>query len=265
MSEINCVNQSAIQELTTNTTAPSLNEARVQEITNEILSQKKQIACSFIQIGKLLDEAKGPLKKEGRWLKWLGQVGIPERMAQRYIQLAKAFPDPTSVSGLGMTKALTLLALPEAQRERFISETHKIDGTPKSLSEMSVREVRRAIHEQTMPIGEATHLSKADTLQEANGEPKPSLPKSTFRPVLSEPRTTVIPNSQQNVESSTKPSDLGTLVPDLQSAQTHLDGILRVLKSQTVDDAAQDEIANELHSLHEKVQKCLSLVSKHTD
>lgn len=265
MAKENSLVQFDTQELTTSITAPEPNEDRVQEITAEILSRKKQIVHSFIQIGKLLDEAKGPLKKEGRWLEWLASVGIPERMAQRYIQLALAFPDPTSVSGLGMTKALALLALPEAQREKFIAEPHEVNGTSKKISEMSVREIRRAIHEQAKPANETDSSSKADTLQETTGEPETSSSNSKFRPILSEPRTTVIPNSQQDAKPSVEPSDFGILIPDLQSAQTHLDGILRVLESQTVDDAAQDKIANELHSLHEKVQKCLSLVSKHSD
>ncbi len=78
----------------TGTTEPLYDEQRVKEIATEILHQKEVVVCSFIQIGRLLDEAKGHLKKEGQWLKWLEtSVDISVRMAQRYIQLAKAFPD----------------------------------------------------------------------------------------------------------------------------------------------------------------------------
>lgn len=226
---------------------------RVEEITKEILQQKDQIVCSFIQIGKLLDEAKGQLKKDGQWLKWLEtSVDISVRMAQRYIQLARAFPDATSVTHLGMTKALALLALPEAQREQFISEPHDVDGTPKKLSEMSVREIRRAIHEQAKPADEADGSSKAETTLK-------------FYPIFRDQHTTVILNRQRDMESSVEPSDLGILTPDLESLKTHLDSILRILDSQAIDNISQDKISNELQSLHEKIQKCLSLMQKPTD
>ena len=114
------------------------NVQRVEMITTEILQHKRQVFHSFIQIGLLLDEARGRLKKEGQWLYWLkNSVDISPRMAQRYIQVAQAFPDATAMSHLGMTKALALLALPEAQRENFINELHEVNGKQKTVSNMS--------------------------------------------------------------------------------------------------------------------------------
>lgn len=46
----------------------SANVQRVEMITTEILQHKRQVFHSFIQIGLLLDEARGRLKKEGQWL-----------------------------------------------------------------------------------------------------------------------------------------------------------------------------------------------------
>lgn len=127
----------------------SANVQRVEMITTEILQHKRQVFHSFIQIGLLLDEARGRLKKEGQWLYWLkNSVDISPRMAQRYIQVAQAFPDATAMSHLGMTKALALLALPEAQRENFINELHEVNGKQKTVSNMSVRELHHAIHEK---------------------------------------------------------------------------------------------------------------------
>lgn len=133
-------------------TVSPLNDHSVEEITKEILQQKDQIVCSFIQIGKLLDEAKGRLKKDGQWLKWLDtSVDISVRTAQRCIQLARAFPDATSVTHLGMTKALALLALPEGQREAFIAAPHEVNGSQKQINDMSVRELKSVIRQQTPP------------------------------------------------------------------------------------------------------------------
>ena len=115
MSDVNSNIQESSQELTTSTsipattstTAPSSDDDRLKAITTEILQHKNQVVCSFIRIGQLLNEAKGCLKKDGKWLKWLEtKVDISVRMAQRYIQLYEAFPDATSISHLGVTKNL---------------------------------------------------------------------------------------------------------------------------------------------------------------
>lgn len=138
------------QDMAATTTVIFPNDNRVQEITTMILRNKAQIACSFIQIGKLLDEARGHLKKDGLWLLWLeSSVDISVRMAQRYIQLARAFPDATSISHLGMTKALALLDQPESQREAFITEPHEVNVTLKRVDELSVRDIKRIIRETT--------------------------------------------------------------------------------------------------------------------
>lgn len=57
----------------------STNVQRVETITTEILQHKRQVAHSFIQIGLLLDEARGRLKKEGQWLYWLKTASIFHR------------------------------------------------------------------------------------------------------------------------------------------------------------------------------------------
>lgn len=265
MSELNCHSQLGTQALPTTTIILASSELRVAEITTEIQQQKRQTIQAIIQIGKLLDEAMGHLKKEGKWLKWLStSVNISERMAQRYIQLARAFPDPTSVSGLGMTKALALLALPEAQREDFIIEPHEINGTQKKINEMSVREVRRAVREQTKPAKKAVEAivgtQTTQTAQAANGaseETGGSLPK--LRPVFSDRINRVRPDDQKESESSFEPSDLRELAPDLISAHNHLDGILKILDARATDSVMQDRIADDLRSLHQKIMKCLRL------
>lgn len=244
MTESNYPNQPATQGLTDITPAPFPSDDRIQAITTEIQQHKKQVVHSFLQIGKLLDEAKGPLKKEGKWLKWLALVGIPERMAQRYMQLARAFPDPTSVSGLGMTKALALLALPESQREDFINEPHKVGGEQKTVQNMSVREVRRVIHERINPVDEAA------------GE------ASNFLPVIRRERNTHTgPDKQEKSGIFSSPPDLANLTSSLKSTLTHLDCILVILEKQTEDSMMQSSIAPDLYALQEKVLKCLSLAN----
>ena len=232
----------------------SANVQRVEMITTEILQHKRQVFHSFIQIGLLLDEARGRLKKEGQWLYWLkNSVDISPRMAQRYIQVAQAFPDATAMSHLGMTKALALLALPEAQRENFINELHEVNGKQKTVSNMSVRELHRAIHEK-MELDKLDDLSAEEDGKIANKDEKSP---SKLLPVVH--RKNQNPAGQNCPEKQTEPSGFGKLTADIESAQTYLDSIVKLLERQGANDVEQGRIADDLRLLHQKVIQCLSL------
>lgn len=232
----------------------SANVQRVEMITTEILQHKRQVFHSFIQIGLLLDEARGRLKKEGQWLYWLkNSVDISPRMAQRYIQVAQAFPDATAMSHLGMTKALALLALPEAQRENFINELHEVNGKQKTVSNMSVRELHRAIHEK-MELDKLDDVSAEEDGKIANKDEK-----SPSKSLLVVHRKNQNLAGQNCPEKQTEPSGLGKLTADIESAQTYLDSIVKLLERQGANDVEQGQIADDLRSLHHKVIQCLSL------
>ena len=230
------------------------NVQRVEMITTEILQHKRQVFHSFIQIGLLLDEARGRLKKEGQWLYWLkNSVDISPRMAQRYIQVAQAFPDATAMSHLGMTKALALLALPEAQRENFINELHEVNGKQKTVSNMSVRELHRAIHEK-MELDKLDDVSAEEDGKIANKDEKSP---SKLLPVVHRKNQNLA--GQNCPEKQTEPSGLGKLTADIESAQTYLDSIVKLLERQGANDVEQGRIADDLRLLHQKVIQCLSL------
>lgn len=232
----------------------SANVQRVEMITTEILQHKRQVFHSFIQIGLLLDEARGRLKKEGQWLYWLkNSVDISPRMAQRYIQVAQAFPDATAMSHLGMTKALALLALPEAQRENFINELHEVNGKQKTVSNMSVRELHRTIHEK-MELDKLDDVSAEEDGKIANKDEKSP---SKLLPVVH--RKNQNPAGQNCPEKQTEPSGFGKLTADIESAQTYLDSIVKLLERQGANDVEQGRIADDLRLLHQKVIQCLSL------
>lgn len=218
----------------------------IKEITADILSRKGTIVQSFLEIGNLLIEAKEQLTKHGGWMNWLDdEVDISYRMAERYMQLARAYANSTSVTNLRMTKALALLALPEAQREAFISEPHEVNGQQKTVSDMSVREVRRAIYEKMEPAQNDNIASKE------TGESSFIL-KPIYNPNLD-------PNNYESPEIPPNHSDLGDLTANIESAQTHIDNIMKVLKEQTSDDVGQGRIADALRSLHNKILQCLNL------
>lgn len=216
----------------------------VKEIAAAIISRKGTIVQSFLEIGNLLIEAKEQLTKHGQWMKWLdNEVNISYRMAERYMQLARAYANSTSVTDLGMTKALALLALPEAQRESFISEPHEVNGQQKTVSDMSVREIRHVIHEIKKPVKTDNTAVKGD------GE------SSSILHVVHNPNL----NNRKSPEIQPKQFDLRVLTDDIESAQTHLDNIMKVLNEQASDDIGQGRIADDLRSLYSKILQCLNL------
>lgn len=117
-------------------------------IESEILFYKRNAGQAIIEIGKRLNEAKAQLS-HGEWLPWLREkVDISERSAQDFMRLAREYSKSAEIADLGASKALALLALPVSERERFASEKHEVDGVKKSVSDMTAKELKKAIEER---------------------------------------------------------------------------------------------------------------------
>jgi len=74
--------------------------------------------------GDLLIEARAQLK-HGQWLPWLETCNVSERMAQRYMRLARnrtaIEANPTPVSDLGIKGALAMLTIPRDPQDDLSS------------------------------------------------------------------------------------------------------------------------------------------------
>ena len=134
-------------------------EARPLEIIEaEIWLYKRQACGAMIEIGRRLIEAKAQLS-HGEWLPWLKEkVDFSEASAQRFIRLAKEYSNPSPVTDLGASKALILLGLPASEREDFVSEKHMVNGTEKSVAEMSKRELEKVIKERDAALQRTAEL-----------------------------------------------------------------------------------------------------------
>ena len=112
----------------------------IEAITGEILDAKRAGGEAILTIGRCLIEAKDMLP-HGEWKNWLvDRVEFSERSAQRLMRLAREWSNPTTLSDLGASKALSLLALPPEEREQFVAENNVID--------MSARQLEQAIKER---------------------------------------------------------------------------------------------------------------------
>ena len=113
-------------------------EARpIETITAEILVYKNQAGAALLEIGRRLMEAKAQLG-HGEWLTWLAEaVEFSEATAQRFMRIAREYPNPSTLTDLGASKALALLAIPAEDREAF---AEAVDA-----EHCSVRELQAAI------------------------------------------------------------------------------------------------------------------------
>lgn len=131
------------------TISPPAEERDIETITGEILDAKRAGGEAILTIGRCLIEAKDMLS-HGEWRSWLEErVEFSERSAQRFMRLAREWSNPTALSDLGATKALTLLALPPEEREQFMEENNVID--------MSARQLEQAIKERDEARAAAEH------------------------------------------------------------------------------------------------------------
>lgn len=127
----------------------------IEIITNEIIFYKQMAGSAIVEIGQRLTEAKRQLM-HGEWLPWLEEkVQFSEASAQRFMRLAKEYSNPSALTDLGVSKALSLLALPATEREEFAAEKHEVNGEEKSIDEMTTRELEQAIKERNTAREEA--------------------------------------------------------------------------------------------------------------
>ena len=113
----------------------------IEDITADFMLSKKKVARAFVEIGKLLVEAKA-LLAHGEWLQWLdSKAEMSERLAQCYMKVAQEYPNPHPVADLGVSKAYVLLALPPVERDEFMKKTHSIRSRQKKATELSKKEI----------------------------------------------------------------------------------------------------------------------------
>lgn len=158
----------------------------IEAITGEILDAKRAGGEAILTIGRCLIEAKDMLP-HGEWKDWLAdRVEFSERAAQRFMRLAREWSNPTALSDLGATKALTLLALPAEERERFMEDNNVIDMTTRQL-EQAIKE-----RDEARKAAEAAK-AEASTAEQARAKMADdmAMTKASLRAVLEEKQRTV--------------------------------------------------------------------------
>ena len=139
-----------MNELTTNT------QRGIKDITEEIIyirNAAQNMALLYAcEIGRRLVEAKA-LLNHGEWMPWLEEkVLFSQASANRFMRLYREYGDKISELGansstlinLSVTNALSLLALPEEERESF-AEEHNAEALSNTELEKLIKERDEAI------------------------------------------------------------------------------------------------------------------------
>lgn len=226
-------------------------EDRIEELTGEIREYKQTAGDAILEIGKRLKEAKG-LLPHGEWLPWLNEkVEFSERAAQRFMQLAEGYTNPTTLSDLGATKALQLLALSPIEREEFLAEKHAVNGQEKSVGDMSARELEKALKARD----EAVEAQKSAEEKAGTAEALTAQMKTKLDTALS------VSNGLENkrTEAEAKIKDLSDKlkaerdkVKDAKAAAENARQELEDLKKKPVDVAVSEPSQETLDKLREE-------------
>ena len=127
-------------------------EQRLNTFKQKIEELQDRYDDSYLEIGRLLVQAKDTYKGHGDWLKWLkGNVPFSVRHAQRLIRVAEMFDgdDATLVSRLGLTssKAYILTRVGKNDVGHFLENGiyFPVGDKHKLIRDMSKRELEIAV------------------------------------------------------------------------------------------------------------------------
>lgn len=122
----------------------------LETIRDEITASQEKGERAYLEIGRLLLEAKSRFFDRGKWLAWLeGNTDFSPRTAQRLMRVASYFTgDATPVSQLNVSKAYILCRLPANEVDDFLRNSHHVGRSPpKKVAQMTKRELEQAVRQ----------------------------------------------------------------------------------------------------------------------
>ena len=125
-------------------------EHRLDKLRQRIEELQETYDQSYLEIGRVLIQARDVYKGHGDWIRWLKEnVPFSVRHAQRLIRVAEMFSDATLVSRMGLTssKAYILTRLGKDDVDHFLNGGlyFRVGGESKSVKNMTKRELELAV------------------------------------------------------------------------------------------------------------------------
>lgn len=141
-------------------------EGQLTNVTARIVANKRVAGAAFLEIGRLLIEAK-KLVPHGEWGTYLReQVDFSARSAQQFMQVAREYAaNPQLAADLGFRKAIAFLDVPAEERQTVADEIHAEDLSARQLEEALA--ARRQAEEALKVSSESLSVANA-SLEGAN-------------------------------------------------------------------------------------------------
>lgn len=201
--------------------SPHNQQRNLDTIRKDIIRYQENYAQSYLEIGRLLLEAKNVFGKHGEWIKWLKKnVDLSITKAQRLMKVAEKFPDKAPVPFLDYSKAYILTALPERDIEAFMRIIYPVGGKPKFVKDMTKRELETVVRNYLKSKRDKASATLPSTNSESDAGKKMN------------------PNSL-DVNFSTR----------LESVKSYMDELVELIEKQADDLSTRDALAAELRHL----------------
>ena len=222
----------------------------IDTITQEILDLKKVAGGAILDIGRRLMEAKEQLA-HGEWLPWLNeQVEFSERTAQNFMRLAREWTNPQTLADLGISKALTMLALPAEAREQFTADH--------DVAAMSTRELEKVIRERDVA------QNKVDDLEAGMEDLREDLERAESKALSAVEETRYYTKQVERLERELKELKNRPVEVAVEVDQKAIDNAVRdaAAELQAKWDAEKQAKAEEMAKLEEQLTQARSAKEK---
>jgi len=156
----------------------TLMESRLTEIHNKLLQLQKENDQSYLEQGRLLQEAKDIFGKHGAWLDWLrDNVDMSICKAQRLVKVAMWMDgNEAPVPHLDFSKAYILSRLKGDDLKSFLQSLYHVGGKfAKNVESMTKKELEEAVRLFLRSKG-----NKPPTAQKAQKEATNTLTEGDF-------------------------------------------------------------------------------------
>lgn len=203
------------------------------QIEYEIKFHAKQAGQSVWEIGRRLNHVKEHDLAHGKFLDWLGNIGISRSYANRFMKIAKELPNVESSLHIGVNTLYQIALLPDEEQTKMIERINNNDIPTNN----EVTELKRQLK-----------LSQADNerLKVQNEKLADQVISKTEKVVEKEVIKEVVPEDYQFFKSNYEASERNNEFYKRQNSELReeMKELERIIKEQQKNKASREELSD---------------------
>ena len=203
------------------------------QIEYEIKFHAKQAGQSVWEIGRRLNHVKEHDLAHGKFLDWLGNIGISRSYANRFMKIAKELPNVDSSLHIGVNTLYQIALLPDEEQTKMIERINNNDIPTNN----EVTELKRQLK-----------LSQADNerLKVQNEKLADQVISKTEKVVEKEVIKEVVPEDYQFFKSNYEASERNNEFYKQQNSELReeMKELERIIKEQQKNKASREELSD---------------------